>query len=88
MKEKVAEQLRLVTAALIGQRAVRGYLARKHYQTLKEDEMRKGLAAEERKRQVDAEREMDRVEANSKQWEVAEMREQDGYKSKVGHNES
>ena len=88
MKEKVADKLRLVSAALIGQRAIRGYLARKRYQTLKEDEMRRGLEAEERKRKVDAEKEEDRVEAEevAKQREAAEMRKQDGYQSKVWHN--
>ena len=78
MKEDVAEKLRLVAAALIGQRAIRGYIARKRYQALKEDERRKRLEAEERKRQVEAE--------EAKQREATEMGKQDEYKSKVGHN--
>lgn len=83
MKEDVADRLRLATderAAITAQRAIRGHVARKRYQVLKEEEERKRREAEEKRRQEAMERERrakekEREEARKKEMEARERRE-------------
>jgi len=62
MKEDVADRLRLAVlerATLTAQRAVRGFVARKHYKALKEEEARRQREIEEERKRKAREKEQE-----------------------------
>ena len=83
MKEDVADRLRLAVlerAALTAQRAVRGFVARKQYEALKEEEARRQREIEEER--LRKQREKEQEEARKRAEEDAKRRAEEAKKKK------